>query len=203
LETKGANLAQKEDLTELTTIVNEVKSKFEADSAILKAKLDVASGTALNLKDEERKAVIALNERYFKWMSMVRGALIFSSVTEIDNHENSISEAFNEMVYCEAAFILFIGKNKMSFEYMRLKVESIDAFIQARIKTISNIKGNLYSLRSPVKSEDDYKFNQRYWNEITRHVEEFGALVLDKNLTISAKELQFQLNCRKFLYAGS
>jgi len=203
LETKGANLAQKEDLAELTTIINQVKSKFETDSAILKAKLDVVSGTALNLKNEERKAIIALNESYFKWISVIRGKLITSSIVDIDKHENALSDVFSEMVYKEAAFVLFVGNNKLLAEYTSLKIKSMGAFVQKRHQIATNIKLNLMSLKSVVKTDDDIKYNKILMDEINNHVDEFNKDMLKQCKDVIPMEIQFQETCREFIYADS
>ena len=195
LETKGANLAQKEDLEDLTLIVSQVKKQFESDNAILKAKLDVVSGTALNLKDEERKAIIALNESYFKWISMIRGNLIASSISDIENHENGIKEAFNEMVYKESAFILFIGNNDMLTDYTSLKIKSTDGYVTQRSEIVENIKSGLFSIENTSNRGDIDEFR----NEILQQIKNFGT-VLEQQQDIMRMELQFQLKCRTFLY---
>jgi hypothetical protein len=202
-ETKGANLAQKEDLAELTTIVNEVKSKFETDSAILKAKLDVASGIALNLKDEERKAVVALNQGYFKWVSLLRGDFIASSVAAIDVNEDAISKAYNELLCCEASFVLFVGSTSLHGDYLTLRNASYAEYVLQRIETVGNIKGCLWSLIDSPINDDDSRHNQNCASEVVRNIQYFGAHVITVGQTIGIMELAFQKNCKDFLYANS
>ena len=199
LETKGANLAQKEDLKELTTIVTEVKNKFVTDSAILQSKLDVVSGHALNLKDEERKAVIALNESYFRWVSMIRGDIITSSVDELNSHEATINEAYAEMLQKEATFILFIGNNQMSEDFSNLKITSLTAFGTERLKATASIKLNLFEIST---AKDLIGLKEKY-DDIGDKAAIFSERMIEQVQGIIVKQFAFQRLCREFLYSDT
>jgi hypothetical protein len=72
-ETKGANQATKEDIGEITKIVEKIKSDLSQQNELLKAQLSLTNQHKLNIKTAEREAIFDFNRQKSVWLySLVR-----------------------------------------------------------------------------------------------------------------------------------
>lgn len=72
-ETKGANQATKEDIGEITKIVENIKSDLSQQNELLKAQLSLINQHRLNVKTAERDAIFDFNRQKSVWLySLVR-----------------------------------------------------------------------------------------------------------------------------------
>ncbi|TAJ63178.1 MAG: hypothetical protein EPO58_03375 [Chitinophagaceae bacterium] len=67
-ETKGTNQATKEDIGEITTIVEEIKKDLLKETELLKAQLSLTNQHRLNIKTAEIEALINLNNKASSWL---------------------------------------------------------------------------------------------------------------------------------------
>lgn len=87
-ETKGANQATKEDIGEITKIIENVKSDLSKQNELLKAQLSLINQHRLNLKTAEREAIFDFNKQKSAWLySLVRFS--FYKYT-LDNYKETI-----------------------------------------------------------------------------------------------------------------
>src|SRR5260221_1037949 len=64
---KGKNLADKEDLEDLTTIVEEVKSKFQEENEILKTNLGIIANKRSIIFTEQKQCIIDFSTELNIW----------------------------------------------------------------------------------------------------------------------------------------
>jgi hypothetical protein len=82
---KGKNLATKEDIGEVTRIVEETKKQFTADTEYLKNRLNLFSQSFHSIKTLERDALIEINKKYSDWLhTLTSFSLVFYNY---DNYE--------------------------------------------------------------------------------------------------------------------
>lgn len=112
---KAENLAQSQDLQQLTNLVKEVEFKFEERTQNLKAKLDLTNQLQLGLHNEERSSLINLHNiilEYYSFLSDVTlGGIDFKNNEAVENHmlkKNISSDAFLLSKY---KAMLFIDEN--------------------------------------------------------------------------------------------
>lgn len=67
-EAKGTNQATKEDIGEITEIVENIKSDLLHQNELLKAQLSFKNQHRLNLKTAEREAIFDFNKRVSAWL---------------------------------------------------------------------------------------------------------------------------------------
>lgn len=65
---KGENLADKEDLEELTTIVEDVKSKFQEENEILKTNLGIIANKRNLIFSEQKQCIIDFSTELNIWI---------------------------------------------------------------------------------------------------------------------------------------
>ena len=68
---KGKNLATKEDISDLTQLVETVKYNFTKETEHLKSNLQFLTNIHGSLIVEERNAIVDLNEKYFSWLNLL------------------------------------------------------------------------------------------------------------------------------------
>ena len=66
---KGKNLATRQDIGKITSIVEDVKKQFTADTEILKSRLNSFSQNFHSIKTLERDAIIEVNKKYSEWFN--------------------------------------------------------------------------------------------------------------------------------------
>jgi hypothetical protein len=66
---KGKNLATKQDIGKITSIVEETKRQFTADTEVLKSNLNSFSQNFHSIKTLERDAIIEINRKYSEWFN--------------------------------------------------------------------------------------------------------------------------------------
>lgn len=109
---KGKNQATKEDIGEITDIVENIKSDLLKQNEFLKAQLSFTNQHRLNLKTAEREAIFDFNKRISAWLfSLVR--FTFTGFS-LDNFKDikALSLEFSKRQYecdlAEAHLVLFM-----------------------------------------------------------------------------------------------
>lgn len=82
---KGKNLATKQDIGEITRIVEEVKRQFTSDTEFLKNRLNLFSQSFHSITTLERDALIEISKKYSEWLhTLTTFSLIYYTY---DNYE--------------------------------------------------------------------------------------------------------------------
>src|SRR5580704_10390582 len=68
---KGKNLATKEDVSDITQLVEAVKHSFTKETEQLKANLQLLTNVQAGIASEERTSIIEYNEKYFWWVNLL------------------------------------------------------------------------------------------------------------------------------------
>lgn len=118
---KGKNQATKEDVGEITEIVEKIKSDLLQQNELLKAQLSVSNQHKINIKNAERDALFQYNKRISAWIySLMRFSV---SSYNIDNYKelkkvsSDLAKRLYECDLAEAHIILFMSDK----EFVELK----------------------------------------------------------------------------------
>ena len=84
LNEKGKNIAQKEDLEVLTSLIEKVKNNFNRDIEHLRSDLGISSNATISLIQEEKKAIVEFYKAYFSWY--VSNTTLSNKATSFDNN---------------------------------------------------------------------------------------------------------------------
>ncbi len=117
LKQKGKNLADKEDIADLTKKVENVKSDFNEKIEYLKTDLTFLNQNRISVKSLEREALLLVNEKYAEWLNSLMN-ISFSLIT-IKNY-NNIESYFSELKHAkigyenaEAKLLIFMNDQKL------------------------------------------------------------------------------------------
>jgi hypothetical protein len=134
-EAKGTNQATKEDIGEITEIVETIKSDLIQQNELLRAQLSLNNQHILNLKTAEREAIFEFNKQLSAWLySVVRFS--FSAYNQDNFKDLKLKSAdFSKRQYecdlAEAHLTLFMNDQ----EFLNLKRDLIVAIINFQADT--------------------------------------------------------------------
>lgn len=118
---KGKNQATKEDIGDITKIVENIKNDLVQQNELLKAELSITNQHRLNIKSAEREALLDFNARISAWIySVLRFTL---SNYNLENYKDlkTVSLNFSNRQYecdlAEAHLVLFMHDK----EFLELK----------------------------------------------------------------------------------
>jgi len=129
-EAKGTNQATKEDIGEITEIIENIKSDLLQQNELIKAQLSLTNQHKLDLKSAEREAIFEFNRRVSGWIyALIR--FTFSNYSQ-DNYKElkltsiEFSKRQYECDLAEAHLALFIDTE----EFYELKRDLIVSIIE-------------------------------------------------------------------------
>jgi hypothetical protein len=143
---KGKNLATKEDISEITELVETVKHSFTEETEKLKANLKLLTNVQVGLASEERNAIINVNESFFSWFN----ALTDSGLDIEDDYNNlSVDKAtikrnnlYRNFCNSETRLGLFVDNNNLKMKIAKLKIETLRRYVRPAVEYVIKIKKN-------------------------------------------------------------
>ncbi len=202
-EAKATNQATKEDVGEITKIIENVKSDLLQQNELLKAQLSLANQHKLDIKSAEREAILDFNKQKSAWIYSLYRFSFYKyhlenykeiSLTVLDNQKRQY-----EYDLAVAHLVLFMHDN----EFIELKDKLINEVIELD-KIISNTTYDLYGSFSKAESsliiESDKPSEQ---GKIRYHLNEELIAIVNKHKEIAAiqfgKVNNFDIQMRELL----
>jgi hypothetical protein len=182
---KGKNLATKEDIGEITKIVENIKFNLLKDIEILKAQLAITNQNKFNISSAFREALFDYNKKYSAWLySIVRFS--FSNyneenLVELNNYVQNLSSRLYDFDLSDAHLRLFFSEEKYSNLNHNLVVSTLKLESKLQL-TIIEMKHLLNKFLRDKDSNPERlnvirnKLFQDILNLQTEYNEEFEAL---------------------------
>ncbi|MFG4001362.1 hypothetical protein [Flavobacterium aquidurense] len=203
-ESKGANQATKEDIGEITKIVENIKSDLSQQNELLKAQLSMTNQHKLDIKSAEREAIFDFNKQKSVWIySLLRFSFYkynLENFKEIGQTVLDYQKRQYEYDLAAAHLALFMYDN----EFMELKSKLIIEVIELD-KIVSGTTYDLY--HSFMKAEINlniekdniveqsrirYNLNEELLTIVEKHKEKaINQFESVNNLDIQMRELLF------------
>ena len=204
---KGKNIATKEDISEITELVEKTKQVFTSETEKLKATLLVVSNAQIGIISEERNAIIELNEKYFKWLH----SLIDTSLGKIDEYDNDelekysrkIGQNYNDFLVSETKFSLFVENKTLTEFFDKMKIETLTRLTKQVPTYIINLKKNNFDIEQMKKQIPIQEQSKKYSELLDKKREYYDQLTKDilKGYKIIAPiNGKFQKLCRDHIY---
>lgn len=204
---KGKNLATKEDISEITELVETVKSSFSKETEHLKAKLHLLSTVQVGLVDEERNAIVDFNEKYSRWLELL---VDFSSLhfnfrdnSDLADYRRALSQAYREVSNTESKFRLFVEDNVLISDMHELKVLTLSKLPSIALERITKLKYNndridLMKRTTPANAQLEP------YTEIVTESEgiyyQYGDRAMEHYHAIVPVYMKFQKQCKEHLF---
>jgi hypothetical protein len=149
MQQKGKNLATKEDIGDITKIVESIKTDLAIDVETLKSELSLLNQNKISLKSEERKALLDFHLKYSLWHNSVAHLSTPTSIDEIDSIFKTWQHLEGEYKTAESMLHLFV--NDKDFIALKYKLYS---------STLDNLKLGSDYLFFLKKVFSDYEINK-------------------------------------------
>lgn len=204
---KGKNIATKEDISEITELVEKTKLIFTSETEKLKATLLVLSNAQISIISEDRNVIIDLNEKYFKWLH----SLIDTSLGEIDDYNNAelikyrqkIRQNYNDLIVSEAKFSLFIENKTLIESLNKMKIETLTQLAKLAPTYILNLTKNNDDIEL-MKENTPFQVQSIKYSELLDNrkqlYDEFSTEMIKAYEIIAPFYSIFQKQCREHIY---
>jgi hypothetical protein len=204
---KGKNLATTQDISKITTLVEEVKSAFTKETEYLKAELSLLTNAHSGLISEERFAIIDYNEKYFKWLNILLDSSLrdvdkYDNV-ELDRHSKLIGEYYIDLVNSQTRFNLFVEDSELTSYANQLIIQTLELLNPLPFNCIFALQGNnreMENMRATERIENQSIKHKEILDKRTPIFDEFRNKMLEKYKIISPKTHKFQAMSREYLY---
>ncbi|MDO8945536.1 MAG: hypothetical protein Q7U88_00085 [Desulfocapsaceae bacterium] len=195
---KGKNLADKEDIQQLTKLVEEVKSSFLHETEHLRANLNLITSIETSIQSEERNAIIELIKCCTELINLcfIPARLIREDkLIELEEHRRQLDIGFSELLVKESMFDLFIT----DAELHRLKKKLITNIITNQYTASYNFIVEIINILTAIQNKVD---RSKIGEDYNQYVEKYRDFC-NKN-TAFYKETEsirnpFYYNCKLFL----
>lgn len=218
---KGANLADKEDIKQITKQIESVKKEFTDDSEKLKVTLKLLAEKQFQINNDQKEAIITFFDSYSKWLNV--GLLhikvnmyLRNTIDDLRQREDLIDSLYTETSMKQSRLILLIDNKEIVKLSHNLIITTLEfnnwvktILIQLRLN-LENDKSNfelfmMFKDERPIPdivikaAEKEAKLNAER-KEITskyysQHGEEYQKVVAASNqFTEKVKEVFVKVN---------
>ncbi|PMD97380.1 hypothetical protein BWI97_07050 [Siphonobacter sp. BAB-5405] len=191
---KGENLATKEDISEITFLVEDVKKTFINENDKLKTKLNVISNIYIGLAAEERKVIVEANDRLYEIRDLSINIVGYindlSSNSEIDKTIIKVRETFLNFSNYQSKLNLYIDNeniNKMFFDLKNIMTRDI----------VPQCSELLYMIKT-INSEDKYSLEEKIKMRQVA-LNNYNKDFPDKLKKLYFLTIEFQKSCREYM----
>lgn len=115
---KGANLADKEDIQNITEKIESVKKVFTDDSEKLKTTLKLLSEKQLQINNDQKDAIITFFDSYSKWINVgllqIKVNMYFrNTIDNLRQREDLIDSLYTETTMKQSRLILLVDNEEI------------------------------------------------------------------------------------------
>ena len=203
---KGKNIATKEDIAEITTLVEKAKHGFTLETEKLKASLILMTNFQTGIIFEERNAIIELNEKYFRWLNyhidIGLNGTNNDNNDELEKYNQKIQQSYNDFLMSEAKFSLFVENKELHDELNEMKIETLNQFAENTPIYIQNLIYNnkLVEQLKTIPIEEQGKKHSELLDKRKEYMNNFGKGIKEGYAIIAPINRNFQKLCRKYIY---
>lgn len=199
---KAKNLATKEDIGEITKIVESIKTDMVKDTEILKAQLSLQNQNKYSLKSEERKALIDFHTKLYNWINRIVNTNSIDSIAELNDAIKSLENAYFEFKNAECFLELFF--QEVNFMELKSKLMQVSLEYQADVKKyyIEKIYNLISYENQNVNDTDVTKIEtlEEHHAKLLNQFREFTLATNVKYVNLSKKSGEMTLLIKKYLY---
>jgi hypothetical protein len=204
---KGKNLATKEDISQLTQLVETVKFNFTKETEHLKSNLQFLNNLHGNLVSEERNTIIDYNEKYFNWLNLILDTgfdnIDDSNNEEIDKFRTKISQYYTSFLNSHSRFNLFIDNEELKEYAHRLKIDTLHLLggaSQIYLLKVKNLNTDLKLMKEHTPLEEQVEKQRVILEEGGALFTELNDAVVKNYRIIAPMTATFQKMCREYIY---
>ncbi|MFA7380040.1 MAG: hypothetical protein WC150_06225 [Bacteroidia bacterium] len=199
---KGKNIATKEDIEEITSLVESVKHSFTIETEKIKSNLQILAGLKGSFITEEINSIISFNETYFDWLNKLMDTGLGSADTkkesELDLYRKKISDAEMRCSNSEAKLLLFVENENLLKALNELRIATIKHIASLPQKYIIQIIFNNFQIQQAVNGSSAENIQSLY-DKQKGFFKEFNDKTIEGYAIIIPLAKDFRKICRNHI----
>lgn len=202
---KGKNLATKEDIGEITGLIEGVRHSFTTETEKLKANLSILTNIHTGLVAEERNAIVDFNVKVSYWLNILTdshlGHLDENSYAEIEAYRRKIGDAYRDMIESECKLELFVDNSELHEAASDLKALALEQLVDNTSTYLFSLM-EISILLEDINSRSNSTPEQRKEIHNKRHValKTFSEAMLTSLIKIIPAKVKLQKFSRQHIY---
>lgn len=200
---KGKNLASKEDLKELTDVVEQTKFTFTSQTEIVKSQLSFLTNIQTALNDEERKSIVDYNQKYFAWLHLLLNAgTRFTSNTTVDAIERlkiEIEISYSNLQNSHTMLTLYLNDPEIIEKAANLQIHTLVALTLLTSMYLSDLQRNLLLIQMEPSNQKNLDEIQKLRELQVANLKHHNNTVAEQFAPINKLSKEFQTACRNYL----
>ncbi|MDQ1089433.1 hypothetical protein [Siphonobacter sp. SORGH_AS_1065] len=189
---KGENLATKEDITEITHLIESTRNVFLIENEKLRFNLNISSNLQLGVALEARKSIVEFNEKLYVVQSMTLNIYTYINnmldINEINRVAIIVKDNYNELSVFESRFRLFVTDEDLRNDAYIIKQYLFDEALPLVVSFLEKLRA--------------YTNTSKYNNLTEKEID----LIKGYNIKSSIKQVEFvtkmdnfQKKCRNYM----
>lgn len=185
---KGKNLATKEDIAEITKLVEGVKNQIH-----------YSTQSKLSLKTEERNALVNYYEKYNYWLNAILdtyfGGIIEENKHKLKEFELRLNDAKFNFELAEGRKEVFVNNKELDELLKVLKIETMELqhLIERKIGELERWFWEVDSMKASTPLEQQLDKYKELLDKKSKIVDEMNKERIEKYREIAPKDKQFQV----------
>jgi len=204
---KGKNLATKDDIAKITSLVESVKHTFTTETEKLKANLQLLTNIQVGVESEERNAIVDLNEKYFKWLNFISEPTL-NNVDLNDNNEiieilKKQNELYNDFLFSIFKIGLFIKDQDLVIFTRQLQIETLNHIWNVSSKCalkIAHLNDEYDPIIENLSGSDKLLKQQELLDKKGMIKDQLRDGIINGFEVITPMSINFQKLCREHIY---
>jgi hypothetical protein len=202
---KGRNLATKQDISEITELVESVKHDFTKETEILKANLLVLSSTQVGIIAEERNAIMEFSHNYFKWINILTDSSLSNtdthSIKSLNKAKSKLSELYMNVRNSHSKLSLLVENNDLIVFSDKMIIKTIEGLSDNSISYILQAIRLLqeWNLKEKLSSIGDEEY-KRFLDDHRHLHQTFCKEMIENYREIMPMHKTFHHKCREHIY---
>jgi hypothetical protein len=131
LKKKGANLADKQDIEDITSKIEQVKSQFVQENEILKSNLQLITKNQLQYTNEERNALVNFFDYYGKWLTVGLQGLNFyyytrNNIQDLIQKDRQLEDFYTQTSIAHHRISLLVDDKELVAQSHKLIMKTLE-----------------------------------------------------------------------------
>jgi len=145
LKQKGKNYADKEDIKQITKLIEETKFTFTNETEKLKMELNIIGNTQLSIIHEQRNAIIDFLKSYALWCNSIifipLEIILEINIKAIDKHLLKLNRCLEDILLKETVVDMFVTSEEILKTKADLKKRTLENYYNITFEFLNNIRG--------------------------------------------------------------
>lgn len=193
---KGKNLAQKEDIVEITNKIKETETRFTKQTEQLKSQLSILTNVQSEISTTERNVILDFNKHLFSFIHLIVGGIDNCTNNEaLDLYAKKLNDFSIQTANSLPLLTLFIENESLCYKASELFNLALQMESERQVDVI-----NLKMINTEMASINDPNLLEKKNQERINFMNEMFAKPTQICKSNKSLICNFQKECREYIY---